>query len=134
MTTDGKLSDYINKAGIEKEYLVQLDGEITINAINAMRKGVVIGQYGKKYRTKSCKVVQLHNIPTLPKPDKKLRIGVHRPTSWISITLTEGKFRQVRKMTAAVGFPTVRLVRIRIGEITLKKLQVGECIPINHLI
>jgi 23S rRNA pseudouridine2457 synthase len=57
---------------------------------------------------------------------RKIRDERHGPTSWIKIILTEGKFRQVRKMTASVGFATLRLVRIRIGNITLKEMKVGE--------
>ncbi|MDX5442670.1 MAG: pseudouridine synthase, partial [Hymenobacteraceae bacterium] len=52
------------------------------------------------------------------------------PTSWVSITVTEGKFRQIRKMTASVGFPTLRLVRVRIGEMRLQNLQPGEVKPV----
>ena len=59
---------------------------------------------------------------------KKIRDERHGPTSWVSITLREGKYRQVRKMTAVVGFATLRLVRVRIGEITLNKMQPGEVI------
>ncbi|MDX5346557.1 MAG: pseudouridine synthase, partial [Hymenobacteraceae bacterium] len=54
----------------------------------------------------------------------------HGPTSWVSITVTEGKFRQIRKMTASVGFPTLRLVRVRIGEMRLQNLQPGEVKPV----
>ncbi|TLP79224.1 pseudouridine synthase [Maribacter sp. ACAM166] len=129
MTTDGKLSDTINSAGIEKEYLVQLDGLITSHGIEQLSKGVSIGVFGKKYTTKPCLVKPLENAPALPKADTSLRIGRHRPTSWISITVTEGKFRQIRKMTAAVGFPTLRLVRIRVGEIKLDKLIPGVVEP-----
>ena len=132
LTTDGKLSDLINRSGIEKEYYAQLDGEITNEAIEFLQSGVEIGFHGKKYKTKSTKVQRLSTLPSLPEPDKKLRIGRHRPTSWISITITEGKFRQVRKMTAAVGFPTLRLIRIRIGNINLKDLSPGEVTPINE--
>ncbi|MBD1262862.1 pseudouridine synthase [Maribacter polysiphoniae] len=133
MTTDGKLSDTINRSGIEKEYYAQLDGEITIEALKAMGKGVEIGLWGKRYTTKPCKVIKLLEAPTLPEPDKKLRIGTHRPNSWISITLTEGKFRQVRKMTAAVGYPTLRLVRVRIGKMLLDDATVGQVTPISHI-
>lgn len=122
MTTDGKLSDTINRSGIEKEYYAQLDGEITVDAIEVLQKGVEIGFGGKRYHTKPCTVNKIYAPHFLPEPDHKLRIGRHRPTSWIGIVLTEGKFRQVRKMTAAVGFPTLRLVRVRIGRITLKDL------------
>ncbi len=131
MTTDGKLSDYINSSGIEKAYWAQLDGEITSDAIQAMEKGIKIAIHGKKYITKKCKVQLIPNAPAVHAPDKKLRIGRHRPTSWISIVLQEGKFRQIRKMTAAIGFPTLRLVRVRIGPIHLNELGVGGVVPID---
>ena len=130
LTTDGKLSHYINSAGIEKEYYAQLDGAITNKALLQLRKGVTIGLFGKKHQTKPCVVTKLTRPPNLPKADSKLRIGVHRPTSWISITLTEGKFRQVRKMTAAVGFPTVRLVRVPIGDVDIKAMHIGDVQPV----
>lgn len=126
MTTDGKLSDAINRSGIEKEYCAQLDGEITEEAIAELKKGVEIGLAGKKYTTKPCQVKRISTPALLPEPDSLLRIGRHRPNSWISIILTEGKFRQVRKMTAVVGFPTLRLVRVRIGNITLEELVPGD--------
>lgn len=126
MTTDGKLSDAINQSGVEKEYYAQLDGEITIEAVEKLKSGVEIGFGGKKHFTKPCTIVKIKAPHLLPEPDQSLRIGRHRPTSWISITLVEGKNRQVRKMTAAVGFPTLRLVRVRIGTTTLKDLAPGE--------
>lgn len=132
MTTDGKLSDTINRSGIEKEYCAQLDGEITEDAIKQLQLGVEIGFEGKKYQTKPCLVKKLE-APLLPAPSKKIRLARHRPNSWISITLTEGKFRQVRKMTAAVGFPTLRLVRVRIGNITLENLEPEHVMPISDL-
>jgi len=133
LTTDGKLSDDINRSGVEKEYYAQLDGEITNEAITLLENGVAIGFEGRRYLTKACKTHKLSTLPILPEADKKLRIGLHRPTSWISITLTEGKFRQVRKMTAAVGFPTLRLIRIRIGDISLENLSLGEVKPLVNL-
>ncbi len=125
MTTNGKLSDTINRAGIEKEYYAQLDGLITDAAIALLQQGVEIGFDGKKYQTKTC-TVQKITTPALPAPDKRIRLARHRPNSWISITLTEGKFRQVRKMTAAVGYPTLRLVRVRIGKLKLAGMQPKE--------
>ncbi|WP_091625550.1 pseudouridine synthase [Maribacter orientalis] len=129
MTTDGKLSDTINSSGIEKEYLVQLDGLISSQELKKMSEGISIGIFGTKYITKPCIVRFLEIAPTLPDAHSSLRIGRHRPTSWISITLREGKFRQIRKMTAAVGFPTVRLIRIRIGKINMATMITGEVIP-----
>ncbi|MEB8329062.1 pseudouridine synthase [Flavobacteriaceae bacterium KMM 6897] len=126
MTTDGKLSDAINRSGVEKEYYAQLDGEITDEAVENLQVGVAIGFGGKRYLTKPCAVLKIKAPHLLSEPDKSLRLGRHRPTTWISIVLTEGKFRQVRKMTAAVGFPTLRLVRVRIGATTLKDLVPGD--------
>ena len=126
MTTDGGLSDRINRLGVEKEYYAQLDGLITQKALDQIRKGVEIGISGKKYSTLPCRALLLTQPPSLPEPDPSLRIGRHRPDSWISLTLSEGKFRQVRKMTAAVGFPTLRLVRVRVGSIELGNLAPGE--------
>ncbi|ADV51332.1 pseudouridine synthase Rsu [Cellulophaga algicola DSM 14237] len=133
LTTDGKLSDTINQSGIEKEYYAQLDGEIPHEDILQLERGVLIGLSGKKYITKPCRVKALLDPPLLTDPDKKLRIGTHRPNSWISITITEGKFRQVRKMTAAVGFPTLRLIRVRIGTQILEDLQPGTVAQIDSL-
>ena len=131
LTSDGKLSDEINRSGIEKEYWVQLDGLITVEAIRQLIEGVEIGLQGKLYLTKPCKVYRLQPEPKICPPDLKLRIGRHRPTSWISICITEGKFRQVRKMTAAVGFPTQRLIRVRIGSIRLDDMAPGEVMEIT---
>ncbi|WGD34506.1 pseudouridine synthase [Olleya sp. YS] len=133
LTTDGKLSDHVNQSGIEKEYYALVDGEISAKAILQLCNGVEIGFNGKKYMTKPCKVFKLDTIPNLPTRSKKIRDARHGPTTWISITLTEGKFRQVRKMTSAVGFPTLRLVRIRVGNIYLEDLSVGAVLPIENL-
>ena len=67
----------------------------------------------------------------LPERSKKIRDSRHGPTSWLSITLNEGKFRQVRKMTSAVGFPTLRLVRVRVGAIDLGSMNTGDVIEVN---
>ena len=134
MTTDGKLSDTINRSGIEKEYYVQVDGPITDDAIAQMAAGVEIGFDGKKYMTKPSKVTRLHEAPTFPERSKKIRDARHGPTPWISVTITEGKFRQVRKMTSAVGFPTLRLVRIRIGSQTLMGLEPSQVIEVKELL
>jgi len=126
LTTDGKLSNFINISGIEKEYYVLVDGVITEAQITTLQDGVEIGFDGKKYLTKSCKVFKLDSAPILPERSKKIRDARHGPTSWVSITITEGKFRQVRKMTSAIGCPTLRLVRVRVGNIKLKNMQSSE--------
>jgi 23S rRNA pseudouridine2457 synthase len=126
LTTDGKVSYDITSSKTDKEYYVQVDGEITSEAIFQLEQGVTISHKNEFYKTKPCKVIPLHQIPNFPLRIKKIRDERHGKTSWISITIREGKFRQVRKMTAQVGFPTLRLVRIRIGTITLDGLTMGE--------
>ncbi|QLE03004.1 pseudouridine synthase [Galbibacter sp. BG1] len=130
MTTDGKLSDTINRSGIEKEYFAQVDGTITEEAIEDLQTGLNIGLHGDTYKTQPC-IAKKIETPTLPEREKKIRDARHGPTSWISITLTEGKFHQVRKMTSAVGFPTLRLVRVRIGDIYLGSMLPGDVLKIS---
>jgi 23S rRNA pseudouridine2457 synthase len=124
LTDDGalahKLTDPRHKE--PKTYLVQVDGQITDDAIAALRRGVT-----------------LNDGPTLPagaehaaEPewlwprDPPVRFRKLIPTSWLRITLREGRNRQVRRMTAAVGFPTLRLIRERVGPYALDGLGLGE--------
>ncbi len=126
LTTDGKESENIRSKKVEKEYYAQVDGDITFEAVEQLQNGVEIGVQGEKYTTLPCHVFRLSKTPDLPKRNKKIRDDKHGPTSWVSITVTEGKFRQVRKMTSTVGFPTLRLVRVRIGNMLLNNLQARE--------
>ena len=133
LTTDGKLSDRVNRSGIEKQYLVQVDGAIDNRSIERLEQGVEIGISGTRYQTLPCQAKLLDDAPELLPADRKLRIDRHRPSSWLSLTLREGKYRQVRKMTAAVGFPTLRLIRVRIGTIDLSDLQPGDVKELKSL-
>lgn len=128
LTTDGKTSEFIRSNKVEKEYYAQVDGIITNEAIQQLKNGVDISFEGSTYTTKPCKAFKLESIPDLPPRRKKIRDERHGPTSWVSITLREGKYRQVRKMTAVVGFATLRLVRVRIGETKLDTMQPGDVI------
>jgi 23S rRNA pseudouridine2457 synthase len=124
LTDDGVLAHRLTdpKHKQPKTYLVQVDGAVTDEAIQALCRGVV-----------------LNDGPTLPalaeradEPawlwprDPPVRFRKSIPTSWLSITLREGRNRQIRRMTAAVGFPTLRLVRVRIGAYALDDLPLGR--------
>lgn len=130
LTTDGKISEEIRSSHYEKEYVVQVDGIITNEAITKLKKGVEIGVKGERLITKDCNAAFIEK-PNYMGEGYRIRSDRHGPTSWITITLTEGKFRQVRKMTAAVGFPTLRLIRIRIGNWKLEGMNVGEVVKVE---
>ena len=133
LTTDGKVSADLRSAHFEKEYFVQVDGIIEQQAIEKLQQGVEIGFKGTRYTTTPCEA-SLIPTPGFPSRTKKIRDDRHGPTSWASITLREGKYRQVRKMTAAVGYPTLRLVRVRIGHLYLGDLKAGEVREVESLL
>lgn len=134
LTTDGMMSEIVRSKKVEKEYYAQVDGIITLKAIQQLASGVEIGlPKGRRYKTQPCKAHIITELPDFPERGKKIRDERHGPTSWVSITLTEGKFRQVRKMTSAVGFPTLRLIRVRIGNTHLDKLKAGEVKEVTGL-
>ncbi|MFT6746352.1 MAG: 23S rRNA pseudouridine2457 synthase [Glaciecola sp.] len=130
LTTDGKVSAIVRSKKVEKEYFAQVDGEITNKAIQQLQDGIELGSGENKYNTLPCEARRLVPEPVF-ETRRKLRDQRHGPTSWVSITLREGKFRQVRKMSAAVGFPTLRLVRVRIDNIQLNDMQVGDVIEVK---
>lgn len=132
LTTDGMMSEIVRSKTIEKEYYAQVDGVITQEAIEKMKNGVEIGFKGIRYTTKPCQSFKIESLPEYIGEGRRIRDERHGPTSWVAITLTEGKFRQVRKMTAAVGFPTLRLVRIRVGTVTLRNLKAGEVLEVEN--
>ena len=127
LTTDGKLSYEVTSGGsVEKQYYAQLDGAITDDSLKALASGLTITRRGNGlFKTRPCLAFRIPP-PCLPERGRRVRDDRHGPTSWISVTLTEGKFRQVRKMTAAVGFPTLRLVRVRVGPVALGALAPGK--------
>ena len=132
LTTDSMISYKIRSKGIEKEYYVQVDGVITAEAMSLLQNGVEISINGTTYLTLPCKTVKLDCEPQLPTRGRKIRDPRHGPTSWISITLCEGKNRQIRKMTAAVGFATLRLVRVRIGDIHIDSMIAGDVVTLTN--
>lgn len=132
LTTHGKASDYIRSSVIDKEYYVMVDGILTVEAIDKLKNGVTISVNGQPYLAKAKDAYLFFEAPNVPV--RFVRDEKHGPTSWISITLTEGKFRQVRKMTAAIGFPTLRLVRVRIGNYRLNQMQPGDVEEIETIL
>lgn len=125
LTTDGRVSEQVRSRHVEKEYYAQVDGLLTPEALARLQSGVDISIHGTPYRTLPGQARLLETAPDLPPRGRRIRDDRHGPTSWVAITVREGKYRQVRKMTAAVGFPTLRLVRVRVGEEHLGDLPAG---------
>lgn len=128
LTDDKKLNSYLlnpmNKH--EREYWVQVEGNISDEQIDILQRGVEIKVNGKTYHTQKCVAKKFSLPPKVSARNPPIRFRKSVPDSWIKIILTEGKNRQVRKMTAAVGCPTLRLIRFRIEGITLENLLPGE--------
>jgi len=112
--------------GHQRTYYVQVEGIPTSEALAQLQQGVTIQVDGKAYRTKPALVKLVDPAPILPERNPPIRYRASIPDCWLALTLIEGKNRQVRKMTAAVGFPTLRLVRFSMEKITLDGMEVGE--------
>ncbi|MBI4811582.1 MAG: pseudouridine synthase [Ignavibacteriales bacterium] len=124
LTNDGLLKHYLLEPKYKhpRTYYVQVERIPSPDALEKLQKGVIIE--GRK--TLPAIVKLLNAEPVLPLRPVPIRYRKNVPTAWIEMTLFEGKNRQVRKMTASVGYPTLRLVRISIGSISLGKLNPGE--------
>lgn len=124
LTNDGALIDRLLDPKNEKvkTYWVQVENIPGIEALQKLEKGVLIGDY----KTKPCKARLLSPQPNIPERNPPVRFRKSIPTIWLEIQLTEGKNRQVRRMTAAVGHPTLRLIRMKIGKLSLGNLAPGE--------
>jgi 23S rRNA pseudouridine2457 synthase len=122
LTSDGALQHRLTdpKFGHPKTYWAQVEGLPTPGALRKLEQGVVI----QDYRTQPAKG-RLMNPPEIPGREPPIRYRKEIPTAWLELELKEGRNRQVRRMTAAVGFPTLRLVRWAIGPITLAGLATG---------
>ncbi|MBO6555889.1 MAG: pseudouridine synthase [Pseudomonadales bacterium] len=122
LTNDGNLQARIAspKFKLEKSYWVQVEGEISKAALQALTRGVEL----KDGLTRPAKARSIETPLPPRNPDIRTRTSV--PTSWIELTISEGKNRQVRRMTAGVGFPTLRLLRSKIGPWKLHDLAPGE--------
>lgn len=124
LTSDGKLAHRIThpRHQLEKVYLAQVENIPSIKALSQLRHGVVI----KGQRTRPANIQLLAQEPQLFPRSAPIRYRKDIPTAWLKITLQEGRKRQVRRMTAVVGYPTLRLIRIAIGPISLGNLQPGQ--------
>lgn len=123
LTADGALNARITdpKFKLPKTYWAQVDGDITEEALTRLRAGVMLND-GPTRPAAACKLTE----PLLWPRNPPVRYRAAIPTSWVELVISEGRNRQVRRMTAAVGFPTLRLVRVRIGDWALADLQPGE--------
>jgi 23S rRNA pseudouridine2457 synthase len=124
LTDDKQLQHRLSdpKFKVEKTYWVQVEGLPTEEALETLRRGVII----KNVKTAPAKARILEPAPEVWERSKPIRFRANIPTTWLEIKISQGMNRQVRKMTAAVGFPTLRLIRPAIGIITLGNLQPGE--------
>jgi 23S rRNA pseudouridine2457 synthase len=124
LTNDGALQHHLiePKYGHPRTYLVQVENIPSQEALEPLRHGVLI----EHRKTLPSEVTLLTEEPILPPRPVPIRYRKNIPTAWIELKISEGRNRQVRKMTAAVGHPTLRLIRISIGPITLNGLQPGE--------
>ena len=124
LTDDGALQARISspKFKLAKVYWAQVEGSPSEDALAALRRGVDLGDF----KTQPAGARLIDPPPDLWARDPPIRFRAKIPTSWLEITLREGKNRQVRRMTAKVGFPTLRLVRAAIGNISVESLPPGE--------
>jgi 23S rRNA pseudouridine2457 synthase len=123
LTNDGKLQAHIAdpRYKMEKTYWVQVEGEPPEAALQTLRQGVQLNDGP----TRAAKADRMAPPPELWEREPPVRVRQNIPTAWVALTISEGRNRQVRRMTAAVGFPTLRLIRAAIGPHTLQGLPPG---------
>lgn len=123
LTNDGQFNQRLTNPRYQKEktYWVQVERIPSEAKLAELKKGVKI----KDYTTRPCKV-QVITTPAIEERNPPIRFRKNVPTSWLEIKITEGKNRQVRRMTAAIGHPTLRLIRVKMGQLGIGKLAPGE--------
>ncbi len=124
LTGDGALQHRLSDPKFEhpRTYWAQVDRIPSEEALAELRRGVTV----QDYRTKPAIVKIIEEPANLPPRDPPVRFRLNVPTAWIELTLTEGRNRQVRRMTAAIGHPTLRLIRVAIGELRLDGIAPGK--------
>jgi 23S rRNA pseudouridine2457 synthase len=116
----------------QREYWVQVEGVPGQDVLDRMAAGVEINLESKMYRTRPAGVQLFGEAPRVAERTPPIRFRKYIPTSWIRLVVTEGKNRQVRKMTAKVGLPTLRLIRYRIEGLTIEGMMPGEMISLDR--
>ncbi len=121
LSDDGELIHRLTdpRYGHQKTYLAQVEGVVEPQALAPLREGILIGDL-------QARPAQVEVVPDPGLPPRSRPVRAYHPTTWLRIVLSEGKKHQVRRMTAAVGYPTLRLVRVKIGAIELGDLQPGQ--------
>lgn len=131
LSNHGKLHQHLLAHKVEKEYWVLVEGDVTDDTIKQLQQGVNISHQSQLYLTAPAKVKRLTGVD-FPERYPRVRYHKYKAHTWLCITLTEGRYRQVRKMTAVVGHPTLRLVRMRVGEFRIDtQTPVGSIQKIN---
>lgn len=130
LTNDTKINQQLlhPKAAHQKTYYVQVEGIPTKEMLQQLTQGVMISVNGKPHKTAPAIVSILSGLEDIPERNPPIRYRKNIPTSWLALTISEGKNRQVRKMTAAVGLPTLRLIRYRIGGVEIGNMKPGDFI------
>ena len=111
---------------------MQVDGLMSNDALEKLSKGVTISVDGKTYDTKKANLEIITDSLAVPERNPPIRVRKSIPTSWVSIQLTEGKNRQVRKMFASVGYPVLRLIRAQLGKYTIDKMQPADLLSLTE--
>ncbi|MDS3860635.1 pseudouridine synthase [Thermosynechococcaceae cyanobacterium BACA0444] len=130
LTDDGRLQHFLSdpRYGHRRTYWVQVEGQPTAAQLQQLRQG---GLKIQNYFTRPALVHHLPVSPDLPERDPPIRHRAKIPTAWLELTLREGRNRQVRRMTAAVGLPTLRLIRCQIENLSIAGLTPGQWRPLT---
>jgi 23S rRNA pseudouridine2457 synthase len=128
LTSDGGFQHRLTdpRFGHPRTHWVQVEGVPSAESVTALAGGIDLNDRQGSYRTRPAQVRILEPEPTVPPRNPPIRYRASIPTHWLEITLTEGRNRQVRRMTAAVGLPTLRLLRVSSGPVTVAGLMPGE--------
>jgi len=128
LTDDGRLQHLIShpRHKLAKRYWVQVEGEPTNDALSRLRQGVEL-----KDGITAPAAVRILATPDVWPRTPPIRFRANIPTTWLELTLREGRNRQVRRMTAHIGYPTLRLIRYRVGDWQLNDIAVGSCVVLR---